>query len=61
MIEDRPRCAYCAQSYDGADDVLRCRITGRAAVVPCTSFEREAGSDDDLDAGMFCDDPGRAE
>jgi hypothetical protein len=44
-------CHSCANSYDGADSVLRCRVSSNglecsdAAAEYCKQFQREPGSD----------------
>lgn len=60
----KPSCPDCQHSYDGADHVLRCRITGREARMACTSFEREPGADGFESAAhrvWYCDVHGRGD
>lgn len=56
------KCANCRHSYDGADSILRCRITGKPAEVGCVQFEREPGADaEERMAVWFCDKQGRGD
>lgn len=51
MNDPTMNCGDCAHAYDGADNVLRCRIhhaglmCSRVAYEFCTKFEREPGAD----------------
>lgn len=58
------KCADCRHSYDGADSILRCRLTGRPAEVGCVHFDREPGADAeerDPSRVWFCDKLGRGD
>lgn len=60
-------CSSCVNSYDGADNILRCRINGlqasKANAEDCKRYEREPGSDDAprADRVWYCDRTGRGD
>lgn len=62
-------CGDCVHAYDGADNVLRCRIetnglrcTERLAAM-CAKYEREPGADSEEAEQMrgLCPDQGRGD
>lgn len=57
-------CESCTNSYQGADIILRCRLTGRPADEPCRHFQYEPGTDAserDPSRVWYCDCAGRGD
>ena len=71
MNEPTLNCGDCANSYDGVDGNLRCRIhhaglkCSPAAYESCTKFEREPGADSSespwFKGAWHCDCQGRGD